>query len=146
MDTDAAMCPICWDTIYPCQEVVPNDCFLERLFHHIDCHNAWLRTVPLGPYRCLVCRQFVITGFEWIDLSTLFGYAFQEYELIEELPSAEAQCYARRVQRGEITSEQLRAEAHRKRIEITTDQLRAEAPRKRIESTAPQSVPLAQTS
>ena len=117
MDTDAAMCPICWDTIYPCQEVASNDCFPEHHLYHIDCYNAWLRTLPrnFDPYRCLVCRQFVITTFEWGNLSTIFGFDMEECTSIEELLSAEAQCYTRWFQRGEITSAELRAEATRKR-------------------------------
>ena len=111
MDMDAAACPICFDTIFPCEEVVQTECAPIWHIIHVDCCSGYLQAQPRGlqATSCPVCRQFVLGEMVWIDLATIFGYESRDYECVEQLP-AEAQHYARRFQRGEVTEEQLRAD------------------------------------
>ena len=107
---EAAACPICFDTIFPCQEVSFCDCAPTSCIIHLGCYNEWLCNKDL-PVRCPVCRQVQLGESEWIELSTIFDFDPDYYESVQQLP-AEPQEYARHVQRGEVTLEQFQERAH----------------------------------
>ena len=77
----------------------------------------------------------MIAALEWLDLAVLFNFDVDTLERVEEL-SERAQQYARSFQRGEISAQQLKAEADAMRWYLDMNSLRAE-------STAPQDVLIA---
>ena len=108
---EAAGDPLCFDTIFPCQEVSFCDCAPTNCIIHLGCYNEYLHTQGgFVRIRCPVCRQFELGESEWIELSTIFDFDPDYYESVQQLP-AEAQEYARRFQRGDVTLEQFRARA-----------------------------------
>ena len=122
MDMEAVACPICFDTIFPCEEIAETNCASNQHVMHLSCMNKYLATQPANqPLRCPVCRQFTLTLSEWVDLAIIFGFDPDDYEWVEEL-SPEAQEYARRYQRGELMQEQLREEAKKLYIERVVEQ------------------------
>ena len=107
---EAAACPICFDTIFPCQEVSFCDCAPTNCITHLGCYNKWLHTQGgFVRIRCPVCRQFELGESEWLWLGAIFGVEYEDYESVQQLP-AEAQEYARR-SRGEVTLEQFHERA-----------------------------------
>ena len=104
-------CPICMDTIFPCEEFCESECYPLRHMCHLDCYNRYLQATS-GPTRCPSCRQVQISELDWIGIAIIFGFDADAYVDVEELPN-EAQRYARSFQRGEITQNELRARAER---------------------------------
>jgi hypothetical protein len=107
----AADCGICMDTMFPCQELSISDCHPARHFLHLECMNKYLAT-QRGDYatRCPMCRQFELGEFEWLSLSTIFNFEYHDDLEFEDMP-ADAQIYARAVQRGEVTNDELHVRA-----------------------------------
>ena len=77
--------------------------------HCRECMNKYLETqMSRRVSRCPMCRQFELSEFEWISLSTIFNFEFDDDTEIKNLPTY-AQIYARAFQRGEVTEDELHA-------------------------------------
>ena len=106
---EAMECPICMDTIFPCEEFCESECYPLRHICHFDCYTRYILATSgrTGePTRCPSCRQVEISELDWIHIAIIFGFHANTYVDVEQLPN-EAQRYARSFQRGEITQNEL---------------------------------------
>ena len=107
----AAECGICMDTMFPRQELSISDCHPVRHILHNECYNKYLATQRgIQATRCPMCRQFGLGELEWLSLSTIFKFDYDDDLEFEDMPAA-AQIYARAFQRGEVTEDELHARA-----------------------------------